>query len=122
MQVFQKTKNSTQGFRPPQSLTVIRRGNSELRPGEVIYTPPRGEQIIKDKIHNFLDFLNADNVIDPLLKIAIAHYQFEAIHPFTDANGRTGRILNLLYLVNQGLLSKPVLYLSLYILENKDDY
>lgn len=122
LQVFQKTKNSTQGFRPPQSLTVIRRGNSELRPGEVIYTPPRGEHIIQDKIHNFLDFLNADNDIDPLLKMAIAHYQFEAIHPFTDGNGRTGRILNLLYLVNQGLLSQPVLYLSRHILENKDDY
>ncbi|MCF8221229.1 MAG: Fic family protein, partial [Cryomorphaceae bacterium] len=122
LQVFQKTKNSTQGFRPPQSLTVIRRGNSELRPGEVIYTPPRGEHIIQDKIHNLLDFLNFDTDIDPLLKMAIAHYQFEAIHPFTDGNGRTGRILNLLYLVNQGLLSQPVLYLSRYILENKADY
>ena len=119
---LQKTKNTTQGFRPPQSLTVIRRGNSELRPGEVIYTPPRGEQIIKDKIKNLLDFLYLHPEIDPLLKMAIAHYQFEAIHPFTDGNGRTGRILNLLYLVNQGLLSQPVLYLSRYILDNKTDY
>jgi len=120
--VFQKTKNTTQGFRPPQSLTVIRRGNSELRPGEVIYTPPRGEQIIQDKIQNLLEFQNLYPEIDPLLKMAIAHYQFEAIHPFTDGNGRTGRILNLLYLVDQGLLSQPVLFLSRYILDNKTDY
>ena len=120
--VFQKTKNTTQRFRPPQSLTVIHRGNSELRPGEVIYTPPRGEQIIHDKIQNLLEFLNLHPEIDPLLKMAIAHYQFEAIHPFTDGNGRTGRILNLLYLVDQGLLSQPVLYLSRYILDNKTDY
>jgi len=120
--VFQKMKNTTQRFRPPQSLTVIRRGNSELRPGEVIYTPPRGEQIIHDKIQNLLEFLNLHPEIDPLLKMAIAHYQFEAIHPFTDGNGRTGRILNLLYLVDQGLLSQPVLYLSRYILDNKTDY
>jgi len=59
---------------------------------------------------------------DPLIKMAISHYQFEAIHPFSDGNGRTGRILNLLYLVNQGLLVLPVLCLSKYIIENKDDY
>ena len=63
-----------------------------------------------------------DNGIDPLLKMAIAHYQFEAIHPFTDGNGRTGRILNLLYLVEQQLISHPVLYLSRYILQHKDEY
>ena len=64
----------------------------------------------------------AENEIDPLLKMVIAHYQFEAIHPFTDGNGRTGRILNLLYLVDQKLLSHPVLYLSKYIIQQKDDY
>jgi Fic family protein len=122
IELFRKIKNTTQGFRPPQSLTVIRRGNSELRPGEVIYTPPRGEGVIEGKIDNLLDFLQNENGIDPLLKMAIAHYQFEAIHPFTDGNGRTGRILNLLYLVEENLLSHPVLYLSRYILENKDDY
>ncbi len=120
--IFQKVKNSTQSYRPPQSLTVIRRGNSEFKAGEVIYTPPRGEGIIESKIQNLLSFLHDDNGIDPLLKMAIAHYQFEVIHPFTDGNGRTGRILNLLYLVEQQLISHPVLYLSRYILQHKDDY
>jgi len=122
IKIFQKIKNSKQGFRSPQSLTVIRRGDSELRPGEVIYTPPRREGLIEAKIKNMLDFLHQENGIDPLLKMAIAHYQFEAIHPFIDGNGRTGRILNLLYLVEQNLLSHPVLFLSRFILENKDDY
>ncbi len=120
--IFQKVKNTTQSYRPRQSLTVIRRGNSEFKPGEVIYTPPRGEGIIESKIQNLLSFLQDDNGIDPLLKMAIAHYQFEAIHPFTDGNGRTGRILNLLYLVEQQLISHPVLYLSRYILQHKDEY
>ena len=120
--IFQKVKNSTQSYRPQQSLTVIRRGNSEFKPGEVIYTPPRGEGIIESKIRNLLSFLQDDNGIDPLLKMAIAHYQFEAIHPFTDGNGRTGRILNLLYLVEQQLISHPVLYLSSYILQHKNEY
>jgi Fic family protein len=122
LSVFQKIKNTNQGYRPKQSLTVIRRGNSEYRSGEIIYTPPRGEGIIEDKIQNLLSFLHDENGIDSLLKMAIAHYQFEAIHPFTDGNGRTGRIINLLYLVEQKLISHPVLYLSKYILENKDDY
>ena len=120
--IFQKVKNTTQSYRPRQSLTVIRRGNSEFKPGEVIYTPPRGEGIIESKIRNLLSFLQDDNGIDPLLKMAIAHYQFEAIHPFTDGNGRTGRILNLLYLVEQQLISHPVLYLSRYILQHKNEY
>jgi Fic family protein len=73
---------------------------------------------------NLVEYLNDDKKYpaDPLLKMCIAHYQFEAIHPFSDGNGRTGRILNLLYLVNKGLLSKPVLYLSKYIIANKDEY
>lgn len=119
--IFQQIKDSTQTIRPPQSQIVIKRGNSELRPGEVIYTPPRGEGIIEQKLENMLDFLHNDPT-DPLLKMAIAHYQFEAIHPFTDGNGRTGRIVNLLYLIEQGLLSHPVLYLSSYIIQNKEDY
>jgi Fic family protein len=120
--VFQKVKDTDQGFRPAQSQIVIRRGNSDLRPGEVVYTPPRGEGIIEQKIENLIQFLNEDNGFDPLLKMAVAHYQFEAIHPFLDGNGRTGRIINLLYLVNQGLLSHPVLYLSRYIIRHKEDY
>ena len=122
IEVFQKIKDTTQGIRPPQSQVVIKRGQSKLRPGEIIYTPPRGEGILEKKLGNLLDFLNKDHSIDPLIKMIIAHYQFEAIHPFTDGNGRTGRVLNLLYLVDQKLLSHPVLYLSKYIIENKDDY
>ena len=120
--VFQKIKNTNEKLRPPQSQIVIKRGQSELRPGEIIYTPPRGEGIVEQKIENLLLFLNNDKTFDPLIKMIIAHYQFEAIHPFTDGNGRTGRILNLLYLVDQKLLSHPVLYLSKYIINNKDDY
>lgn len=122
VKIFQKIKQTTQGIRPPQSQVVIKRGESNLRPGEIIYTPPRGAGIVQQKIDNLFEFLNTDNDFDPLLKMAIAHYQFEAIHPFTDGNGRTGRILNLLYLVDQKLLSHPVLYLSKYIISHKADY
>jgi Fic family protein len=122
--VYQKIKDTTRGVRPPQSKVVIRRGNSELRPGEIIYTPPQGKGVVESYMDNLIAFLS-DNTScdqDPLLKMAIAHYQFEAIHPFSDGNGRTGRIINLLYLVDQGLLSQPVLFLSKFIIENKDDY
>jgi Fic family protein len=123
IKVFQQIKNTKQGIRPPQSQVVIKRGQSKIKPGEIIYTPPRGAGIVEKKLDNLLDFLNNDKYeIDPLLKMAIAHYQFEAIHPFTDGNGRTGRIINLLYLVNQNLLSHPVLYLSKYIINHKEDY
>lgn len=122
IKIFRQIKNTKQGIRPPQSLTVIKRGQSEIKPGEIIYTPPRGANVIEKKLDNLFVFLNENTDIDPLLKMAIAHYQFEAIHPFTDGNGRTGRILNLLYLVDQKLLSHPVLYLSKYIINHKDDY
>ena len=105
-------------------MVVIKRGASEFKPGEVIYTPPRGEGILEKLMDNLITYLNDDSIyaIDPLLKMCIAHYQFEAIHPFHDGNGRTGRILNLLYLVDKKLLSRPVLYLSKYIISNKDEY
>ncbi len=74
---------------------MIKRGQSEIKPGEIIYTPPRGTPLLERKMKNLLDFLITDNEYDPLLKMAIAHYQFEAIHPFIDGNGRTGRIINL---------------------------
>lgn len=89
---------------------------------EIIYTPPVGEQVIRDLLSDWERFLHAEDELDPLIKMAVAHYQFEAIHPFTDGNGRTGRILNTLYLINEGLLTLPILYLSRYILENKADY
>ena len=89
---------------------------------EIIYTPPEGASLIRDKLYNWEKFLNTENNIDPLIKMAVGHYQFEAIHPFTDGNGRTGRILNILYLIEQKLLSIPVLYLSRYIIRNKSKY
>lgn len=93
--------------------------------GEVIYTPPNGEQIIREKLANLEKFINEDETIDPLdplIKMAILHYQFEAIHPFSDGNGRTGRILLLLYLKISGILDTPAIYLSEYIIKNKIEY
>lgn len=90
--------------------------------GDVIYTPPVGEQGIRDLLSNWERFIHADDHLDPLIKVAISHYQFEAIHPFYDGNGRTGRILIVLYLVEQGLLTLPILYLSRYIVQHKPEY
>lgn len=89
---------------------------------EVIYTPPEGEALLREKLSNWENYLHGDEDIDPLVRLAAAHYQLEAIHPFTDGNGRTGRVVNLVYLVERGLLTVPVLYLSRYILEHKTDY
>ena len=124
IKIFQQIKETNTGIRPAQSQVVIRQGQSEFRTGEIVYTPPRGEGVVESLLHNFLEYLNDDTKYptDPLLKMSIAHYQFEAIHPFLDGNGRTGRILNLLYLVQKKLLSLPVLYLSKYIIVNKTDY
>lgn len=90
--------------------------------GEVVYTPPVGEALIRDLLANWERFLHEEVTIDPLVRMAAAHYQFEAIHPFTDRNGRTGRILNSLFLVEQGLLPQPILYLSRHIIASKADY
>ncbi|MFA5785914.1 MAG: Fic family protein, partial [Actinomycetota bacterium] len=90
--------------------------------GVVTYTPPRGGAPLLDKLHNLETFLFATDGPDPLIRMAVAHYQFEAIHPFADGNGRSGRILNILYLLHAGLLRIPVLYLSRYIIQNKADY
>ena len=90
--------------------------------GDVIYTPPEGEAVIRQKLANLEKFINEDNGIDPLIKMALMHYQFEAIHPFSDGNGRTGRILLLLYLKASGLLDIPAIYLSEYIIKNKTEY
>jgi len=90
--------------------------------GEVIYTPPGGETVIREKLANMEKFINGDNHIDPLIKMALMHYQFEAIHPFYDGNGRTGRILLLLYLKLSGLLDTPAIFPSEYIIRNKTEY
>ena len=94
---------------------------------EIIYTPPETESRIRDLLANWEQFLHATDplhadTLDPLIRMSVAHYQFEAIHPFTDGNGRSGRVLNSLYLVEQGLLPIPILYLSRYIIAHKSDY
>lgn len=90
--------------------------------GAVLYTPPVGERLLRDLLANWERFLHTRTELDPLIRLAVAHYQFEAIHPFTDGNGRTGRVLNSLYLIEQGLLTLPILYLSRYIMAHKADY
>ncbi len=107
---------------------------SNARTGETIYTPPQGEALLRDKLSNWEWFCHANAsdsrsdderevaALDPLVRMAVLHYQFEAIHPFLDGNGRTGRVINLLFLVQCGLLGKPVLYLSRYILQHRARY
>lgn len=90
--------------------------------GEVVYTPPEGERVIRDKMAQLESFINSDSELDPLIKMALAHYQFEAIHPFADGNGRTGRVLLLLHLKMEGLLDVPVLFLSEYIMKHRNEY
>jgi len=90
--------------------------------GEVIYTPPVGQKLLQAMLDNWAEFMQKSTEIDPLVRLAIQHYQFEAIHPFSDGNGRTGRILNILFLVQLGLLDSPILYLSRYIIQNKAAY
>ena len=89
---------------------------------ETIYTPPEGETLLRSLLANWEEFIHNETHLDPLIRMAVAHYQFEAIHPFVDGNGRTGRILNILYLIEQNLLDLPILYLSRFIIKNKTDY
>lgn len=106
-------------------LDVRRTPGTQLvndRTGEVVYTPPQGEALLRELLANWETFLHNARDIDPLVRMAAAHYQFEAIHPFVDGNGRTGRVLNLLFLVQEGLLDLPILYLSRAILRRKADY
>ncbi|MFQ5546815.1 MAG: protein adenylyltransferase Fic [Woeseia sp.] len=90
--------------------------------GELIYTPPVGQDLLIEKLENWQRFMHEHTEIDPLIRMAVQHYQFEAIHPFADGNGRTGRILNILFLVEQGLLDTPILYLSRHVIQHKADY
>jgi len=96
------------------------------RTRRVMYTPPEGEALLREKLANWEQWMHGTlpgtEDIEPLVRMAVAHYQFEAIHPFTDGNGRTGRVINLLYLVQQGLLDIPVLYLSRHILRHRPQY
>jgi Fic family protein len=90
--------------------------------GEMIYTPPEGQDLLRDLMANWEAFLNAGDDLDPVVRMAVQHYQFEAIHPFPDGNGRTGRVLNILSLVQAGVLDLPTLYLSRHILRTRADY
>lgn len=124
IRVFQEIKQTKDLIRPSFIQLTIKQGGTGPNAGQVIYTPPRNHEIIQDRLKNLVDFVNDDEKypIDFLLKMAIAHFQFEAIHPFRDGNGRTGRIFNINYLTNKGLLDVPILFLSRYILDYKNDY
>ncbi|MAT52991.1 MAG: cell filamentation protein Fic [Saprospirales bacterium] len=112
--VYRKIKDKNDGIRDSE----VYLGNRY----KVVYTPPCCYEILNEKLKNWVEFAKANDDIDPLIKMAILHYQFEAIHPFTDGNGRTGRVLNVLYLTQAGLIDKPVLYLSKFINAFKADY
>lgn len=117
IELVEIVKGQTMGVRrvPGTKLTGVG--------GEIVYTPPEGESLLRDKLSNLERFIHdGDDGLDPLVKLAVMHYQFEAIHPFADGNGRVGRIINILYLVEKGLLELPILYLSRYIIRNKVDY
>jgi len=90
--------------------------------GDIIYTPPAGEADLRELMANWERFIHNHTEIEPLVRMAVSHYQFEAIHPFTDGNGRTGRVMNILFLIEQNLLEIPVLYLSRYIIQNRAEY
>ncbi len=106
-------------------MTVRRLPGTALRnavTNEAVYTPPEGETLLREKLANWERFMHEATHLDPLVRMAIGHYQFEAIHPFTDGNGRTGRVLNSLFMIEQDLLTLPILYLSRYINNNRSDY
>ena len=124
IRIFQEIKQTSDGIRPSFIPTTILQGGSGSNAGQVLYTPPRGKGILEEKLNNLIEFINDDQQfpIDPLIKMAIGHYQFEAIHPFRDGNGRTGRIFNIHILLKKGLLEYPILYLSKFIIDHKNDY
>ena len=95
---------------------------SHYTTGKIVYTPPDGEKLLRDLLDNLFIWMNSEDDIHPIIKAAVAHYQFESIHPFTDGNGRTGRIMVVLYLVEQNLLQAPVIFLSGEILGNREIY
>jgi Fic family protein len=116
IEIVQSIKKNTAGIRTTPGIALK---NAQ---GQTIYTPPTGESIIREKLANLETFINSKSELDPLIKMALMHYQFEAIHPFSNGNGRTGRILLLLYLKLEKLLDTPAIYLSEFIIKNKSDY
>lgn len=119
LQIQQELEHNSAGLRKTMGTTL-----KNQQTGETVYTPPQHYDEIYALMQNLVDFINDDTLsdLDPLVKMAIMHHQFESIHPFYDGNGRTGRIINILYLVVQDLLNLPILYLSRFIVENKGDY
>ena len=116
--IMQKLKNTTEGIRQGTGTRLANPTSNEI-----IYTPPEGEELLRKKLEALEKFIHNDvDGIDPLIKLALMHYQFEAIHPFADGNGRTGRIMNVLYLVHLDLLPLPILYLSSFIIKHKNEY
>lgn len=124
IKIYRMVKQTNDGLRPPSARIYIKQGGTGPNAGTAIYTPPRGKEVLEQKLNNLLEFVNDDKKypIDPLIKMAIAHYQFEVIHPFRDGNGRAGRIFNINILTQKGLLDLPILFLSRYIIDNKNDY
>jgi Fic family protein len=116
--ICRELRNETVSFRAEGEQVYI--GNRLT--GTITYTPSRGGKGLRDKLDELDRFLNSADGPDPLIRMAAAHYQIEAIHPFIDGNGRTGRIFNILYLIHSGLLNIPVLYLSRFIIQHKSDY
>jgi Fic family protein len=118
VEIQQLIEKNRSGIRKPPG-TVLKNEAT----GEVVYTPPSGEKEIIALMGNLEKYINDDyDNVDPLIKLAVIHYQFETIHPFYDGNGRTGRIINVLYLILKELLDSPILYLSKYIIRNKSAY
>lgn len=117
IKIQEKLEHNNAGIRSVPG-TVIKNNLTN----EIVYTPPQSKEEVIEYMHNLETYINENNGIDPLIKLAIIHYQFESIHPFYDGNGRTGRIINILYLILKELLDTPILYLSKYIIKNKKEY
>ncbi len=117
VEIQQELEGNVAGIRK-QAGTVLKNQAT----GEIIHIPPQEEATIRELLNNLEQYINGEDEVDPLIKMAVIHYQFESIHPFYDGNGRTGRIINILYLVLNGLLDLPILYLSSYIIKYKADY
>lgn len=117
IRIVQTIKQDDASIRGDPGTHIFNRVN-----GAVVYTPPDGEALIRTKLRELEKFIHSRDGMDPMVKLALVHYQFEAIHPFSDGNGRTGRIINILFLILKDLLDLPVLYLSKSIIDRKADY
>lgn len=119
LEIQKHIENNRAGFRKLPGTKLLNEAT-----GETVYEPPQDYDTILSLMDNFQHYINDDKLsdIDPLIKMAIIHHQFESIHPFYDGNGRTGRIINILYLIKNDLLSLPILYLSRYIIRHKEEY